>query len=39
MTDLIVQGALAFDAAVLILSNWLNAEAAEREVRSLTYQT
>jgi hypothetical protein len=38
-SDLIEQGALAFDAAVPILSQLLKAKVAEREVRSITYQT
>jgi hypothetical protein len=36
-TDLIEQGAPAFDAAVPILSQLLKAELAEREVRSIAY--
>lgn len=36
--DLIEQGAPAFDAALPILSQLLNAEMAEREVRSIAYQ-
>ena len=39
VSDLIEQGAPAFDAAVPILSQLLKAEMAEREVRSITYQT
>lgn len=37
-SDLIEQGAPAFDAAVPILSQLLKAEVAEREVRSISYQ-
>ena len=37
VTDLIDQGAPAFDAAVPILSQLLKAEMAEREVRSVAY--
>src|SRR5215213_7656304 len=37
VTDLIEQGAPAFDAAVPILSQLLKAEVAEREVRSIAY--
>ena len=37
VTDLIEQGAPAFDAAVPILSELLKAEMAEREVRSIAY--
>jgi hypothetical protein len=37
VTDLIEQGAPAFDAAVPILSQLLKAELAEREVRSIAY--
>ncbi len=37
-SDLIEQGAPAFDAAVPILSQLLKAEMAEREVRSISYQ-
>lgn len=37
VTDLIEQEAPAFDAAVPILSQWLKAEMAEREVRSIAY--
>src|SRR6478735_1646858 len=37
VTDLIEQGAPAFDAAVPILSQLLKAEMAEREVRSVAY--
>ena len=37
VTDLIEQGAPAFDAAVPILSQLLKAEMAEREVRSIAY--
>ncbi len=39
VTDLIEQGAPAFDAAVPILSQLLKAEMAEREVRSIAYHT
>jgi hypothetical protein len=38
VSDLIAQGAPAFDAAVPILSQLLKAEMAEREVRSVAYQ-
>jgi DNA replication protein DnaC len=38
VSDLIEQGASAFDAAVPILSQLLKAEMAEREVRSISYQ-
>jgi DNA replication protein DnaC len=38
VTDLMEQGAPAFDAAVPILSQLLKAETAEREVRSVSYQ-
>ena len=38
VSDLIGQGAPAFDAAVPILSQLLKAEMAEREVRSIAYQ-
>jgi hypothetical protein len=38
VSDLIAQGAPAFDAAVPILSQLLKAEMAEREVRSIAYQ-
>ena len=38
VSDLIEQGAPAFDAAVPILSQLLKAEVAEREVRSTAYQ-
>ena len=38
VSDLIEQGAPAFDAAVPILSQLLKAELAEREVRSIAYQ-
>ena len=38
VTDLIEQGAPAFEAAVPILSQLLKAEMAEREVRSTAYQ-
>jgi DNA replication protein DnaC len=38
VSDLIAQGAPAFDAAVPILSQLLKAETAEREVRSVAYQ-
>jgi DNA replication protein DnaC len=38
VTDLMQQGAPAFDAAVPILSQLLKAETAEREVRSVAYQ-
>ncbi len=37
MTDLIEQGAPAFEAAVPMLSQLLKAELAEREVRSIAY--
>ena len=37
VTDLIEQGAAAFDTAVPILSQLLKAELAEREVRSIAY--
>ena len=37
VTDLIEQGAPAFDASVPILSQLLKAELAEREVRSIAY--
>ena len=37
-SDLIEQGAPAFDTAVPILSQLLKAEMAEREVRSIAYQ-
>jgi DNA replication protein DnaC len=37
VTDLVEQGAPAFDAAVPILSQLLKAELAEREVRSIAY--
>src|SRR6187402_1997366 len=37
VTDLIEQGAPAFEAAVLMLSQLLKAELAEREVRSIAY--
>jgi DNA replication protein DnaC len=37
VTDLIEQGAPAFDAAVPILPQLLKAELAEREVRSIAY--
>ena len=37
VTDLMEQGAPAFDAAVPILSQLLKAETAEREVRSIAY--
>jgi len=37
VTDLIEQGAPAFDAAIPILSQLLKAEIAEREVRSIAY--
>ena len=36
-TDLLEQGAPAYDAAVLILSQLLEAELAERGVRSIAY--
>ena len=39
VADLIEQGAPAFDGAVPILSQLLKAEVAEREVRSIAYQT
>lgn len=38
VTDLIEQGAPAFEASVPILSQLLKAELAEREVRSIAYQ-
>ena len=38
VTDLMEQGAPAFEAAILILSQLLKAETAEREVRSIAYQ-
>jgi DNA replication protein DnaC len=38
VSDLIEQGAPAFDAAVPILTQLLKAEMAEREVRSIAYQ-
>ena len=38
VSDLIAQGAPAFEAAVPILSQLLKAEMAEREVRSIAYQ-
>jgi DNA replication protein DnaC len=38
VSDLMEQGAPAFDAAVPILSQLLKAEVAEREVRSTAYQ-
>ena len=38
VSELIEQGAPAFDAAVPILSQLLKAEMAEREVRSISYQ-
>jgi DNA replication protein DnaC len=38
VSDLIEQGAPAFDTAVPILSQLLKAEVAEREVRSIAYQ-
>jgi DNA replication protein DnaC len=38
VTDLVAQGAPAFEAAVPILSQLLKAETAEREVRSVAYQ-
>jgi hypothetical protein len=37
VTDLIEQGAPAFEAAIPILSQLLKAELAEREVRSIAY--
>jgi hypothetical protein len=37
VTDLIEQGAPAFEAAVPMLSQLLKAELAEREVRSIAY--
>jgi DNA replication protein DnaC len=37
--DLVAQGGPAFDAATPMLSQLLKAEIAEREVRSITYQT
>ena len=38
VSELIEQGAPAFEAAVPILSRLLKAEIAEREVRSISYQ-
>ena len=38
VTDLMEQGAPAFEAAIPILSQLLKAETAEREVRSIAYQ-
>ena len=38
VTDLIEQGAPAFEATIPILSQLLKAELAEREVRSIAYQ-
>lgn len=38
VTDLMAQGAPAFEAAIPILSQLLKAETAEREVRSVAYQ-
>src|SRR3546814_13532651 len=38
VTDLMAQGAPAFEAVVPILSQLLKAETAEREVRSVAYQ-
>ena len=38
VSDLVEQGAPAFDATVPILSQLLKAELAEREVRSIAYQ-
>lgn len=38
VSDLVEQGAPAFDTAVPILSQLLKAEVAEREVRSIAYQ-
>ena len=38
VTDLMEQGAPAFEAAIPILSQLLKAETAEREVRSVSYQ-
>ena len=38
VTDLMAQGAPAFEAAIPILSQLLKAETAEREVRSMAYQ-
>ena len=38
VSDLIEQGAPAFEAAVPVLSQLLKAEVAEREVRSIAYQ-
>jgi DNA replication protein DnaC len=38
VTDLMQQGAPAFEAAIPILSQLLKAETAEREVRSVSYQ-
>lgn len=37
--DLVAQGGPAFEAATPMLSQLLKAEIAEREVRSITYQT
>ena len=37
--DLVAQGAPAFEAATPMLSQLLKAEMAEREVRSIAYQT
>ena len=37
VTDLIEQGAPAFEAAIPMLSQLLKAELAEREVRSISY--
>eukprot|EP01036_Dinobryon_divergens_P015524 gene15524-21037_t len=37
VTDLIEQGAPAFEAAIPMLSQLLKAELAEREVRSIAY--
>ena len=39
VTELVEQGAPAFEAAVPILSQLLKAEMAEREVRSIAYHT
>jgi DNA replication protein DnaC len=39
VTDLIEQGAPAFEAAIPILNQLLKAEMAEREVRSIAYHT
>ena len=39
VSELMEQGSPAFEAAVPILSQLLKAEMAEREVRSITYQS